>query len=161
MPTLTDSVAEFWRVYLATLPADHPHHAARVTAFAFGDSPALADELAALVVAGRKRATTSLPIQFEAEGAPFPAAGDVSIVTRADGTPVAIIETTAVSLVPFGEVDAAFAEAEGEDDGSLASWRAAHQAFFARVLARSGGQLDDASLCICEHFRVLYIPVAH
>ncbi|PYM31010.1 MAG: ASCH domain-containing protein, partial [Candidatus Rokuibacteriota bacterium] len=35
-----------------------------MTAFAFGDSPALAKELAALVLAGHKRATASLPVQF-------------------------------------------------------------------------------------------------
>jgi len=160
-PPLTERAAAFWRAYLATVPPDHPHHGARVTAFSFGDSPALADELAALVVAGRKRATASLPIQSEIEGAPLPAAGDISIVTRADGTPVAIIETTDVRLVPFGAVDADFADAEGEGDRSLAWWRAAHTAFFGRVLARFGGRLDDTSVCICERFRVLYRAVAH
>jgi len=158
---LSERAAAFWRAYLAGLPPDHPHHTAHVTAFSFGDSPALADELAGLVVAGRKRATASLQIQFEADGAPLPAAGDIWIVTRADTTPVAIIETTDVRLVPFGAVDAAFAEAEGENDGSLASWRAAHMAFFGRVLARLGGRLDDASLVVCERFRVLYRAVAH
>jgi len=101
---LTDAGAALWRAYLAHLPSDHPHRATRVTAFSFADSPGLADELAALVVSGRKRATASLPIQFEAEGAALPVAGDVSIVTRADGTPLAIIETTDVRLVPFGDV---------------------------------------------------------
>jgi uncharacterized protein YhfF len=152
---LTDAGAALWRAYLAHLPSDHPHRATRVTAFSFADSPGLADELAALVVSGRKRATASLPIQFEAEGAALPVAGDVSIVTRADGTPLAIIETTDVRLVPFGDVDAEFAAAEGEGDGSLAYWRRAHTAFFGRVLARLDGRLDDRSLVVCERFRLL------
>src|SRR5439155_1140188 len=122
----SETAAAFLRSYLTRLPADHPHHRARVTAFAFGDSPALAKELAALVLAGHKRATASLPVQFEADGAPLPEAGDVSIVTLGDGTPVAIIETTEVRLLPFGAVDAAFAAAEGEGDRSLVWWRAAH-----------------------------------
>jgi uncharacterized protein YhfF len=153
--SLTDAAARLWRAYLAHLPSDHPHRAARVTAFAFGDSPELADELGALVTGGRKRATASLPIQFEAEGTSLPAAGDVSIVTRADGSPLAIIETTDIRLVPFGDVDAEFAAAEGEGDGSLAYWRRAHTAFFGRVLARLGGRLDDGSLVVCERFRLL------
>jgi len=153
--SLTEAAAAFLRSYLTRLPADHPHHRARVTAFAFGDSPALAKELAALVLAGLKRATASLPVQFEADGAPLPEAGDVSIVTLGDGTPVAIIETTEVRLVPFGAVDAAFAAAEGEGDCSLAWWRAAHTAFFGRTLARLGGRLDDTSLVVCERFRLL------
>ena len=87
--SLSDAAAALWRTYLGYLPSGHPHRAARVTAFSFGDSPGLADELAALVVSRRKRATASLPIQFEAEGTALAAAGDVSIVTRADGTPLA------------------------------------------------------------------------
>jgi len=110
---LSDAAAALWRAYVAQLPADHPHRVARVTAFSFGDSVALADELATLVVAGGKRATASLPIQFESEGVAPPAAGDVSIVMRGDGTPVGIIETTDIRLVPFGEVDAEFAATEG------------------------------------------------
>lgn len=152
---LTDAAAALWRAYVAHLPAGHPHRTARVTAFSFGDSAALADELAALVVAGQKRATASLPAQFESEGAPLPAAGDVSIVTRGDGTPVAIIETTDISLMPFGQVDAEFAATEGEGDGSLAYWRDAHTDFFGRVVARAGGRLDDATLVVCERFRLL------
>jgi uncharacterized protein YhfF len=151
---LTDAAAALWRAYIAHLPADHPHRAARLTAFSFGDSTALADELAALVVAGRKRATASLPAQFESEGAAIPAVGDVSIVTRGDGTPVGVIETTDVRLVPFGDVDAEFAATEGEGDGSLAYWRRAHTEFFGRVVARLGGRLEDASLVVCERFRL-------
>ena len=152
---LTDAAAAIWRAYVAHLPTDHPHRTARVTAFAFGDSPGLADELAALVVAGKKRATASLRVQFESEGVAPPEAGDVSIVTRGDGTPVAIIETTDIRLVPFGAVDAEFAATEGEGDGSLTYWREAHTDFFGRVVARLGGRLDDASLVLCERFRLL------
>ena len=152
---LTDAAAALWRAYVAHLPADHPHRTARVTAFSFGDSPALADELAALVVTGQKRATASLPVQFESEGAALPAAGDVSIVTRVNGTPVAIIETTDIKLVPFGQVDAEFAATEGEGDGSLAYWRDTHTDFFRRVVARLGGRHDEATLVVCERFRLL------
>jgi uncharacterized protein YhfF len=152
---LSDAAASLWRAYAAHLPADHPHRAARVTAFSFGDSAALADELAALVVAGTKRATASLPIQLESQGVAPPAAGDVSIVMRGDGTPVGIIETTDVRLVPFGEVGEGFAATEGEGDGSLAYWREAHTDFFGRVVARLGGRLDDASVVLCERFRLL------
>jgi uncharacterized protein YhfF len=57
---MTETVAAFWQRYVAMLPAEHPHRHAKLDAFAFGDSPALANELAALVQAGRKRATASL-----------------------------------------------------------------------------------------------------
>src|SRR2546422_11420269 len=117
---MTESAEAFWQHYVGTLPAEHPHRHAHPDAFAFGDSPALANELAALVQVGRKRATASLPVEFTSLGLPLPAAGDVSIVTRADGTPVAIIELVEVRHVPFQVVDAAFAADEGE---GTAPWR--------------------------------------
>jgi len=150
--------AAFWRSYLRQLPPGHPHGETEVySVFAFDDTPAVSDKLAALVLAGRKKATASLPIQSEAEGMRLPAAGDLSIVTLGDGTPVAIIETTDVRLVPFGAVDAAFAAEEGEGDLSLAWWRAAHTRFFGRVVARLGGTLDDTSVVVCERFRLLFV----
>jgi uncharacterized protein YhfF len=144
-----------WERYVATLPAAHPHRARPPDVFAFGDSPALADELAALVEAGRKRATASLPVEFSLEGLPLPAPGDVSVVTRADGTPVAIIELTEVRHVPFHAVDAAFARDEGEGDGSLAWWQAAHRRYFGRVCARVGERFDETAPVICQRFRLL------
>ena len=156
-PAVNERAAALWRAYLAGLPPEHPHRTARITAFSFGDSPATADELAALVVSGRKQATATLAIQFAAEGAALPAVGDISIVTRADGTPVAAIETTDVRVMPFNAVDAAFAHAEGEDDRSLAWWRAAHTAYFGRMLAPLGRSFDETLLVVCERFRVICV----
>jgi len=146
----------FWRRYLDSLPPAHPHRAASPDVFAFGDSAALADELAALVHAGRKRATASLPVEFAALGQPLPEKGDLAIVTRADGVPVAVIEWTEVRHVPFQAVDAEFAADEGEGDGTLEWWRAAHRRYFGRVSRRHGGAFGEATPVICQRFRVVW-----
>jgi uncharacterized protein YhfF len=146
----------FWQRYLDSLPAAHPHRGARPDAFAFGDSAPLADELAALVLAGRKRATASLAVEFTALGDPLPAAGDLSIVLRGDQTPVAIIERTEVREVPFRAVDEAFAAREGEGDGTLAGWREAHREYFTRVCARLGGAFGEDTPVLCQGFRLLW-----
>lgn len=153
---MTETAAAFWQRYVGTLPVEHPHRQARPDAFAFGDSPALANQLAALVRAGRKRATASLPVEFTSAGLSLPAAGDISIVTLADDTPVAIIELVEVRHVPFQAVDAAFAADEGEGDGSLAWWQAAHRRYFGRVCAKLGGQLDETTPVICQRFRLVW-----
>lgn len=153
---MIDTVAVFWKRYLDTLSADHPHRHRTASVFSFGDSPTLADELAELVLSGRKRATTSLPIEFTSQGERLPAAGDVSIVTRADNSPVAVIELVEVRLVAFQAVDAAFAAVEGEGDGSLNWWRAAHQTYFSRVCKRVGGQFEYATPVLCQVFRVVW-----
>ena len=153
---MSEMTSAFWQRYIATLPAGHPHRQASFSAFSFGDSPALANELAALVRAGQKRATASLPIEFISEGLQLPAPGDVSIVTLADGAPVAIIELFEVRQILFQRVDAAFAADEGEGDGSLTWWRAAHRAYFDRVCARLGGELEETTLILCQRFRLVW-----
>jgi uncharacterized protein YhfF len=153
---MIDAVAVFWKQYLDTLSADHPHRQRTASVFSFGDSPALADALAELVILGRKRATTSLPVEFTSEGERLPAAGDLSIVTRADNSPVAVIELVDVRLIAFQEVDAAFAAVEGEGDGSLNWWRAAHRRYFSRVCRRLGGEFDDTTPVLCQVFHVVW-----
>ena len=153
---MTTSVEAFWEGYLGTLPAEHPHRHARPDVFAFGDSPSLANELAALVQLGDKQATAGLPAEFTSAGLPLPVAGDLSIVTRADGSPVAVIELTEVRQVPFQGVDAAFAADEGEGDRTLVWWRTAHCAYFSRVSAKLGCEFDESTLVICQRFRLVW-----
>ena len=153
---MTTSAEIFWQRYLGTLPTEHPHRQARPDVFAFGDSPSLANELAALLEIGRKQATTSLPIEFTSEGLPLPVPGDISIVTRADRSPVAIIELTEIRHVPFHAVDAAFAADEGEGDRTLAWWRTAHLDYFGRVAAKVGCEFDENTPVICQRFRLVW-----
>ena len=149
--------AAAWGSYLATLPPEHPHRARRPTAFAFGDEPALADELGALVMAGRKRATTSLAIQYTSLNLPLPTAFDLSIILAGNGQPCAIIERTQVTTLAFEDVDAPYAAIEGEGDCSLASWRAAHERYFAGVCARLGGHCDARTPVLCQVFQVVWV----
>lgn len=127
-------------------------------AFAFGDSEQLAGELAALVLRGTKRATAAAAWTFEAQGRPAPQPGDFSIVTNWAGEPLCVIETRAMAVVPFKDVTAAFAAAEGEGDGSLASWREAHRAYFTRECERAGRVFSEDMPIACEHFKIVYRP---
>lgn len=153
-----DSAASeaFWRAYVEQLPVDHHHRVAKPDAFGFGGEPRLADELARLVLAGSKRATTSLAIEFTALNEPLPRVGDVSIIVQGDGVPVAVIERTHVTTVPFDEVDADYAAVEGEGDRSLAYWREAHADYFRGVCTRLGGTFDDRTPVLCQVFRVIW-----
>jgi uncharacterized protein YhfF len=146
----------FFRDYLAQLPPQHPHRAAQPDAFGFGGEPELAQELAALVLAGQKRATTSLPVEFTSLGEALPRAGDLSIVVWGDGSPAAIVERTDVAARPFDEVDQRYASIEGEGDGSIESWREAHRAYFTDVCERLGGTFDGRTEVLCQTFRVVW-----
>jgi len=125
-------------------------------AFHFDDNEPSANELAALVLAGTKRATASLLWTLKAADRRTPAAGDLSVMTNWSGAPLCVIETRHVAIVPYEEVTAEFAATEGEGDGSLRYWREAHWAFFGRECARIGRTPDPRMPVVCERFEVVY-----
>jgi uncharacterized protein YhfF len=118
--------------------------------FAFGDSPALADELLGLVIKGIKTATCSTEDEPN-----MSTAGERWIVLDGKGEPHCVIETTEVVFRRFGEVDAAFAYEEGEGDRSLAYWRGAHQRYFGRM-----GRFSSDMMLMCERFRLVEVFVS-
>jgi uncharacterized protein YhfF len=125
-------------------------------AFSFGDSEAMAAELAELVLQGTKRATAGAMWTFEAEGKRLPRPGDLSIVTNWLGLPLCVIETLSVEVVPFHGVTAEFAAIEGEGDSSLSFWQEAHRQYFSRECASAGREFTETMLIACECFRVIY-----
>ena len=151
-----------WRAFWRRFRDAHPEYSESdpKDAFAFGDHRALADELAALVARGVKRATTSVRVAYDLEGAPLPEVGDLSVVLDGAGTPVCVIETIEVSETTFGSVGARFAAEEGEGDGSLGWWRAAHEVAFAREGAALGYTVTDDLVVVCERFRLVWPAAA-
>ena len=104
------------------------------------------ERLAALIIAGRKRASVWNVLQG-CETAP----GMQWIVTVAD-KPVAVIETLSVEQRRFDHVDEAFALEEGEGDRSLMFWRSVHEDFF-----RSEGKFAQDMMLWCEHFKLIAV----
>ena len=116
-------------------------------AFAFGDSPGLADELLDLVIRGIKTATCSTEDEPNTS-----TPGERWIVLDGRGDPRCVIESTEVSYRRFDEVDAAFAFDEGEGDRSLSYWREAHRSYFTRQ-----GKFSETMMLMCERFRLVEV----
>jgi uncharacterized protein YhfF len=150
------AVRPFWDAFTAAVGQDRSAHFDE--AFYFCDDEASANELAALVLAGTKRATAALVWAFEAVDKPMPKPGNLSIVTDWAGTPLCVIETKATAIVPFEDVSAEFAATEGEGDGSLAYWREAHWAYFGRECTRLGKPPSLRMPVLCERFEVVWRP---
>lgn len=144
-----------WRAFLEQQPAPAAADT-NYTAWHFCDNERDADELADLVVAGRKRATAGSLWAYEAEGEPLPVAGDYSVITGWQGDARCIIRTTRVDVVPFAEVDEEFASTEGEGDGSLEYWRRGHTAYFRRELTALGMNFSEQMPVVCERFEVVF-----
>jgi uncharacterized protein YhfF len=124
-------------------------------AWSFGDEPELAETLLAAVLAGDKTATSSALWDYNDEGAPLPVVGELSILLDGERHPRALIRTTSVETTTFDEVDDDFAAAEGEDDRTLESWRAGHEAYFRRTLGE-GREFSEDMPVVCERFELLY-----
>jgi uncharacterized protein YhfF len=148
------NVAEFWESYAETVGG--LDETRLYESFYFGDSEELASSLAALVLSGTKRATTGSLWSFEVRNKRPPVPGDLSVVTDWNGTPLSVIETEWVEVVPFDHVTPEFAAAEGEGDGSLAFWRDAHRRYFTRECARAGREFSEDMPVVCERFRLVY-----
>ena len=133
------------------IPADTPYEA-----WYFGDSSELAEELASLVLSGKKTATASLYWEYEAEGEALPQVNGYSVITDFDGNPLGVIQAVEVRILPFDEVEASFAADEGEGDLSLEFWREAHWRFFSRACAKFNLQPDLKMPVVCERFRLVY-----
>lgn len=125
----------------------------------FGGTPQVATELADLIVAGSKTATAGALWDYQAAGEELPRPGDLTIVVDGLGEPRALIATTQVRTVPFDEVDAEHAAAEGEGDGSLDHWRSVHQEFFTAYAAHEHG-FSPTMPVVLQRFRVLYFAAA-
>jgi uncharacterized protein YhfF len=151
-----DRIGAYWGRFLETLPAGSSVRDEQYVAEAWGDSPRLADELGALIVAGTKTATCSALWEYEAEGSALPEVGLKTIVLDGNNAPLCIVETTEVAVLPYNEVDARFAYEEGEGDRSLEYWRDAHWRFFSRTLPNIGRDPTMDMPLVCERFRVIY-----
>jgi len=115
--------------------------------FAFGNGPALADELLDLVLRGLKTATCSTEDEPNTS-----TPGERWIVLDGRGNPRCVIESTEVTYRRYSDVDAAFAYEEGEGDRSLDYWRSAHRRYFERQ-----GKFSEDMMLMCERFRLVEI----
>lgn len=148
------SVEEMWSAYLHSIGSSLERSTLTFRTRRFSDRDDEADELADLVVEGRKRATAPSVREFVDE--PLPAPGDLYVVTDGSGEARCVIRTTRVRIVPYCDVPADFIRMEGEGDGSVDYWRRAHWAYYKRVLARLGLAPDESMPIVCQEFEVVY-----
>lgn len=147
------SVEDYWDRFVIY---NDEYEEARHSAWAFGGGPGAEDRLLALVLAKLKTATSGLYDCYVADGEPIPAEGDCSIILNSDGAPECIIVTRKVTILPYDQVDAEFAEKEGEGDQSLKYWRRVHEKFFTEECARCGLEFSTDMKVVCEEFEMVF-----
>ena len=119
--------------------------------WAFGDTPALADELASPVISGKKTASCGSLASFQNEDNQ-PVIGCYNIILNAAQEPVCVIRLIAMRIIRFCDVTEEFARKEGEGDRSLDYWRQAHRDFFIRT-----GNFSETMELVTEEYELTEI----
>lgn len=146
-----DKVQIYWNKFKSTAGIEGNDY----TAWSFGNTKEMADNLASLVAKGVKTATTSsLDLYEPDEAKPF--VDEYNIILDGSENPVCITKPVVVEKIPFNLVSQEHAYHEGEGDRSLHQWRKEHEAFFKSVYKQSGKIFTEDSLCLCEVFEVVF-----
>lgn len=113
----------------------------------FGDSHALQERLAALILAGVKTAGCGAKALH-----PASQPGERGVLVIRDDHPVAILEVESVEEMQFHQMTAEKAALEGEGDLSLRYWQDAHREFFGRE-----GTFSEDMEVVFETFRLVEV----
>jgi uncharacterized protein YhfF len=151
-PGRRDEIEAFWLAYQKACQVS----VEGFSATAYGHTRAVADELAALVAEGHKRAHASLERDFEADGDPLPRPGEHVVVLDGRGSPRAIVRLTHVERRYFNEIDDEFAFECGEGDRTLAWWLVAYRQEFAERAETQGFQVGERAVLILEYFELVW-----
>lgn len=144
---------DYWQKFLDSRNGDkdkYPYGGEVV----FGMDEMMSIELTSLVLAGKKRATTSVLEAYKIDNERLPVVGLCYVVTDWYGEPVCIIREEKVDILPFNQVPWSMAEKEGEDD-SLESWRMNHVEAFEEDGAIMGYEFSQDMPVVFEEFRVI------
>ena len=148
------TIKEFWQEFLAATNKDSTTE--YTEAFHFDLTEKVANELLALVLSGVKRATASSLFAYEHKGERIPQVGDYNIITDWKGKPCCVIETTAVTALPFNKMTFDICKREGEDD-TLESWQKSHRRFFTEEGRVLGYKFTEDMPVIFEDFEVIFV----
>ena len=150
---MNQSAIDLWKEF----SKDHPvKDTAYYSAWAFGRTPEMADELLALVLSGEKTGTSGLERSYELENEKRPEVGDYSILLDGRGNAQAVIQTKVVDLLPYNRITELHGYFEGEGERNLAYWRSVHRPFFEAELEEAGESFSEQLKVVYELFEVVY-----
>lgn len=120
--------------------------------FAFGDTPEMADELLALVLAKKKTATVSVVLEDEQT----PSVGDLSLVLDGRGNPACVIKTVYLEVVKFCDLTWDMVKLEGEDE-TFEQWKLGNIRYWKRDATKRGYTFSEQTPITFERFEVVEV----
>ena len=153
MPSKADA---YWQQFLDALPRGSSSPDRYLEFFSFGYLPEHGRSIGDLILDGKKTATADILWRRESVGLQTPSIGDLSIFHDGFESPMGVIETTEVEIVPFDEVTRDFAQSGGEWGGTLTEWRKSYWSWIEQECAAIGREPVTNIPMICERFNVVY-----
>lgn len=124
-------------------------------AFTFGNNRDVSNKLCQLVLDKKKTATASLVKSYEASGEIPPKVGEYLIVVDYDNNPKCIIQTKAITIIPFNKMTYEICKRESEDD-TLKTWKSGHLQFFSQDAKELGFVFDESMDVFFQDFEMVY-----
>ncbi|WP_178986217.1 ASCH domain-containing protein [Winogradskyella helgolandensis] len=153
--SIDQSVYDMWNTYTASHPEFQKDKLPE--SWYFHDNKDDANRLAALVLNGKKKASSGLYAWYKEANADLPKRGTKHIITDFDGKAKAIIEIKKADTIPFYQISKAYAALDmGTTTDPLQKWKKAHWDFFANALEQSEETPTEDMLIVCEEFETIW-----
>ena len=133
---------EFWK-------GKEPH---KIDAWQFGVIP---DELAEMVISGKKTTMTSTYVGYKARNKAIPSVGKCSVILNSQDKPVTIIKVVDVQVMPMNEVPIEHMANEGDCGLHGELWWDIHKEYFTDILAQIGEEFSEDMQVVCERFELI------
>jgi len=141
------TVDAFWKEYLDYAKLDKSTKYRN--SYYFDTTEEGATKCLDLVLAGKQRATTGILADYDGN---IPKAGeDYTIITDWHGVPHCVIQTTVVTIMPFGDMTFELCHREGAYN-SLEAWRNDHMRYF----KEEGYDFSEDMPILFREFEVVY-----
>jgi len=116
------------------------------------------EAILALIAAGEKTGTYSLPWIIERSGRRPPAPGLPIVLVDIHGRPRLLVRLTRVEQVTFGAIDATHTALDGPPVRDLAVWKPMHTDHWNGLLAPFGLAVSEDMPVLVEAFELVYRP---
>ena len=148
------TTAEFWKSYLKATN-QKTENAVYSGELVFEDSGFTGKTQLSLVLSGAKTAIFTPFDSFEINRESIPVSGEVYVVLDSEEEPVAILEVTNVTVIPFNEIPWDLAARDGENE-NLSDWQDKMREFLEDEADLCVFEVREDSKIVCEIFRVIY-----
>ncbi len=143
---------EYWKDFLARRGLDPltPNSGE----ISFGTDEQTCAGYLALVLSGKKTAAFGALDSYKLDNEPLPKRGAFSILTDWTGSPLAIMQTTNVTVLPYNAITWDMAQKEGECQ-DMAQWHDSYDEFFADDADIMGYEVTPDMPVVFEEFCVI------